>query len=108
MKYSKTQTGWFFIVIFAFILIGMVISYSLEIEDGKDPFNQLLFLILFLGFCILNFYQLRIVVNQDCFYIIYGIGLIRIKILPESLQYVKAVLSPGMPDGEYDLCIVEF
>jgi hypothetical protein len=94
MKYSKTQTGWLAIAIFGFILIQITSSYVLLIQKGNDPSNSLLFFIPILIFCFLNFYQLRIGVDEEKIHVTYGIGLIRIKISPDRVNYVKLIETP--------------
>ncbi|NBA88705.1 hypothetical protein GVN16_23225 [Emticicia sp. CRIBPO] len=94
MKYNRTQTGWLVIAIFGFILIRMITSYVLLMQEGKGPSDPLLFFIPFFGFCFLNFYQLTIAVDEKKIYVIYGIGLIRIKISPDRVNYVKSTETP--------------
>lgn len=94
MKYEKSQTGWFMVGIFLLIFIHLTIAYYFQL--GNKPLSTTAFATLVVVFIIilLCFYRLKICVDDVGIHIIYGIGLIRIKIAPTKVVQVKIVRNP--------------
>lgn len=94
MKYEKVQTGWFMIIIFSLIIVCLTISYLMKIGDNSLP--TIVFIPMIVSFIIffLIFYRLKIRVDDSGIHIIYGIGLIHIKIKPEKVNQVGVVKTP--------------
>jgi len=94
MKYDKSQIGWFITALFILVIISVSVSYVNGY--GDKPLSQtayLSLLILFI-FLILLFYKLRIKVDEQGISVIYGIGIIKFRIQPEKISYVKKTKSP--------------
>ena len=94
MNYKETQYGWFVIIVFLIFIISMFFTY-LE-QWGTQPIPEIPFMILE-GFFILIlalFYKMNISVEEGVIRIVYGIGLIRIKITPEKIYEVTVFKVP--------------
>lgn len=94
MNYKETQYGWFVIVVFLIIIVSMFFAY-LE-QWGTHPIPKTPFLImegLFISLFAL-FYKMTISIEEGVIRIIYGIGLIRIKIKPERVSDVEVLKIP--------------
>lgn len=96
MKYEKVQTGWFMIIIFSFIIVCLTISYLLKIGDNPLPTMAFIPMILLFVIFFLIFYRLKIRVDDSGIHIIYGIGLIHIKINPGEIIQIKIVKTPWL------------
>jgi|SRR6476661_6903238 len=93
MKYDKSQTSWLVIVVFLSVIL--IISVAFFRQAGEKPLPENVYYTL-LGIFIsvlLFFYKLRIKVDERGIHIIYGIGLIRIRIHPDEINNVKEVKS---------------
>jgi hypothetical protein len=94
MNYDKSQIGWFITVLFVLIIVSITVSYINGYGDrplSQTAYYSLLILFVFLT---LLFYKLRIKVNEQGISIIYGIGLIKFRIQPDKIGYVKKTKSP--------------
>ncbi len=94
MKYEETQYGWLVNIIFLFIIIFILFSY-LE-QWGTNPIPKIPFLIMegLFVFIFSLFYKMTIKIEENIVRIIYGIGLIRIKIKPERMLNVEVFKAP--------------
>ena len=94
MNYEETQYGWFVIILFLMTIVSMFLLY---IEQwGTHPIPKTPFLVmegLFI-FLLAMFYRMVIRIEEGVIKIIYGIGLIRIKIKPESDLSVEVFKVP--------------
>lgn len=94
MKYEKTQTGWLMIVIFSLIIIQLTLAYLYQLGDKPLPLGVFIALALLFIVLLLCFYQLKIRVDQYGIHVIYGIGLIHIKINPQKIYNVSVIKTP--------------
>ncbi|MEQ7799955.1 hypothetical protein ABDJ41_09075 [Pedobacter sp. ASV1-7] len=99
MKYEKVQIGWGMILIFSIVVICLTISYLMKIGDNPLPTKVFVPIIASFILFILIFYRLKIRVDDEGIHIIYGIGLIHIKINPLEIIQIKIIktsLSQGL------------
>jgi hypothetical protein len=94
MKYEKTQIGWFMIILFSIVLVSLTICYLMKIGNHPLPLNAYISLTTLFVFVSLVFYRLKIRVDNSGIHIIYGIGLVHIKIKPEKILKVTLVKTP--------------
>src|SRR5690606_922568 len=94
MKYEKDQIGWFMIAIFLLILIHLTIAYYFQLGNKPLPTTAFATLVAFFMTTLLCFYKLKIRVDDAGIHVIYGVGLIRIKIAPTKVIQVKIVRNP--------------
>lgn len=94
MDYKETQYGWFVIILFLLTIVSMIFLY-LE-QWGTHPLPKTPFLVVegLLLFIIALFYKMTTSIEEGVIRIIYGIGLIRIKIRPEKILSVKTLKVP--------------
>lgn len=94
MDYEETQYGWFIIVVLSVFIVSIFFSYSEQ--WGTHPIPKTPFLIMEGLFILLLslFYKMVVLVEEGVIRIIYGIGLIRIKIKPERIDEVKVFKVP--------------
>lgn len=94
MKYKETQIGWYMsiLLIVAILMVGS--GYFLGLGSNPISINGLLIIGSVLLFSLLSFYKLTVKVENKTIYIIYGIGLIRIRLSVQNLKYVKVVKTP--------------
>lgn len=94
MKYQSIQFGWIISLIFAIVLIILIIGYSYNL--GQNPIDTTGLLIVggILLIALLCFYQLKVVVRDKTIHLIYGIGLIRIKVKPKNIHELRMVKTP--------------
>jgi len=94
MNYEETQFGIVFII--GFVLIGILITFSYIYKWGNNPIPQLPFLILqgvfFIIFAL--FYKLVVNIENGVILISYGIGLIKIRIKPDSYYNSEKFIVP--------------
>jgi hypothetical protein len=93
MQYKKTQTGWVMIAVFSLILLSMISRYVSDPQTNL-PVGIFIVLVAVLAGVLLNFYQLTIVVDAQQITLIYGIGLIRIRLYPKEVLQVKSIKIP--------------
>lgn len=94
VKYQKTQIGWLMIIIFSLIIIHITLAYLLKIGDKPLSFNVYIILLSVFLLTFLTFYKLKIVVDSSSIHIIYGIGLVHIRIKPQKIHSVNVVKVP--------------
>lgn len=94
MNYMKSQTGWILLGLFVPILVFLLFAYLTQ--WGDRPIPTILFLLLtgLLIFITLLFYKLTIEIVGTTIQIIYGIGLIRIKLILDVLHKVEVITTP--------------
>ncbi len=94
MNYKETQYGWFVIILFLMTIVSMIFLY-LE-QWGTHPLPKTPFLVMEGIFIVILalFYKMTTSIEEGVVRIIYGIGLIRIKISPESISSVEAFKVP--------------
>lgn len=94
MEYSKTQLGWFFL---SLMIIGAIATCGLLFLDLGEIYiskTALWAILISCGVAALLFYQLRVSVSEKTLLLVYGIGIIRIKINIEKLQKVEIIRNP--------------
>ena len=96
MKYESTQTGWFFIILMSAIVAIITFSYYLQLGNNPLPENVFRLLLFVFILILINFYKLKIRVDETGINILYGIGLIHIKIQPDSVESVQTVKTPWL------------
>ena len=94
MNYEETQYG--IIFIFGFFLIGGLTIFAYIYQWGNNPIPKQPFLILEGVFIIIFalFYKLVVNIENGIILIKYGIGLIKIKIKPESIIDAEELTVP--------------
>lgn len=94
MTYDRTQVGW--LVINLMVLVILVMSAAYLSQWGTRPLPLYGFIILATVFCffLLMFFKMRIRINDQGIHIIYGIGLVHIRIKPERIQRAEIVRVP--------------
>ena len=76
------------------VIISSTISYLMRLGTNPLSLNGYLILTITLIIVLLMFYRLKIRVDDLGIHVIYGIGLIHIKINPEKVKQVKIVKTP--------------
>lgn len=94
MKYDNTQFGWFLIVIFGIFIIWLPLAFIFQWGNHPISLIPCILMTAFLLFILSLFYKLRIKVDKGLLHIIYGIGLIHIRIKPEEVIKVSKVKNP--------------
>ena len=90
MTYERTQIGWWFSVNLILVIIAISLAYYFQIGDRPLPsvFQLVVFVLILI---LINFYKLKLKVDQTGINILYGIGLVHIKIQPERIESVKPI-----------------
>ncbi|WP_353134131.1 hypothetical protein [Pseudopedobacter sp.] len=91
MKYESNQTGWLFIILISATVIVITFSYYLQLGDNPLSMNSLRLALFVFILILINFYKLKIRVDDTGINILYGIGLIHIKIQPDAMVSVQTV-----------------
>jgi|GEM_PF-694941 len=91
MKYEKTQTGWIFTIIFVVIIISILMSYLFQLGNHPLSTNGLLVVSGILLLTLFCFYRLKIKIEHQTIHIIYGIGLIHIRLKPTAISAVRVI-----------------
>ena len=91
MKYEKTQTGWMFNIIFVVIIISILMSYLFQLGNHPLSTNGLLVVSGILLLTLFCFYRLKIKIEHQTIHIIYGIGLIHIRLKPTAISAVRVI-----------------
>jgi hypothetical protein len=94
MKYEKSQTGWVLVILFSLIILNLTIAYLKQSGSNPLPLNAFVALLVLFLTAILIFYRLKIRVDNNGLHVIYGIGLVHVKINPEKVFDVRIVKSP--------------
>ena len=94
MKYKHTQTGWFMIALFLVFLAHLNYLYLNHLGNNPLPFAAYFSLSILFILILLCFYKLQVNVDQSGINVIFGIGLIHIKITPEKVYHVRVVHTP--------------
>ncbi len=94
MIYEKSQIGWALVVIFTLIIINITVAYLKQYGNNPLAFNAFIVLVVLFSTALLTFYKLTIRVDQAGVHVIYGMGLVHIKINPEKVLDVRVVKSP--------------
>ncbi|WP_437918651.1 hypothetical protein [Sphingobacterium sp. LRF_L2] len=91
MNYQTTQYGWKTTALTALVLLIFIVSYVRGY--GNNPIDTPGFIVLgsILLLVLLSFYRLRVVVSDQTIRLIYGIGLICIRIKPSDIIEVHEV-----------------
>ncbi|ADY54001.1 hypothetical protein Pedsa_3468 [Pseudopedobacter saltans DSM 12145] len=91
MKYESNQTGWFFIAIMLAVVIVITTTYYYQLGNNPLPANVFQLLLFVFILILINFYKLKIRVDDTGINILYGIGLIHIKLQPDTITSIHAV-----------------
>jgi hypothetical protein len=94
MKYEKNQPGWVLVILFSLIILNLTIAYLKQSGSNRLPLNAFVALLVLFLTAILIFYRLKIRVDNNGLHVIYGIGLVHVKINPEKVFDVRIVKSP--------------
>lgn len=94
MVYKSTQWGWFIIIIVLLPLIFLFLFYSFQWGDHPIPLIPTLLISTLLIIIFLLFYKLTIEIKGTTIIIVYGIGLIRIKIEVDKILDVESIKTP--------------
>jgi hypothetical protein len=94
MKYEKNQTGWVLVILFSLIILNLTIAYLKQSGSNPLPLNAFVALLVLFLTAILIFYRLKIRVDNSGLHVIYGIGLVHVRINPEKVFDVRIVKSP--------------
>lgn len=90
-KYNEIQYAWLNTLLMVIVLVCFTVSFLKG--TGSNPIDRPGFIIIgtVLLLSLLSFYRLKISIYDKTIHLIYGIGLIHIKIRPEKLNEIKAV-----------------
>lgn len=94
MKYQKTQTGWIVIILMPLVILLLTFAYIFKVGNNPLPFTAYLIIMIVFLVIFLLFYQLKVIVDESKIHIIYGIGLIHIKIQPLIIHQIQVVKVP--------------
>ncbi|RRN77061.1 hypothetical protein EIM50_21520 [Pseudoxanthomonas sp. SGD-10] len=91
MKYESTQVGWMLILLMPLIIVAIAVGYNYQLGQNPLPKNVFQLLVFIFTLIIINFYKLKIRVDESGINILYGVGLIHINIDPDVVQSVRVV-----------------
>jgi hypothetical protein len=94
ISYDKTQIGWKGIIILTIILAFLIFSYFFQWGTNPLPFPVLIFFLIVFFIVMLTFYKLRIRIDNQGIHVIFGIGLIHIRIQPDWIKKIDIVKNP--------------
>jgi len=91
MKYIEKQISWFLIFFFTSMITLLILSYYYQ--WGDKPLDSTVFLIILslLALCLLLFFKMQTIVDNDCIKIFFGIGLICKKINIKNIKHLEPV-----------------
>ena len=89
MRYSHRQIGYHLVVVLS---AGIIISFGCMIKFGYN-WSSIICMILF-AMLLLGFYSLRVVIDDSCLRLIFGIGYVRKKFELNKISSVRAVRNP--------------
>ena len=94
MIYRKSQIGWIIIGIFITAIILICLTYLNQ--WGSNSFTTVTFLISLVLFAVIIslFYKLTIEIDGSIIKVIYGIGIIKIKIKVDKLLKIESIKTP--------------
>lgn len=90
IRYKHAQFGW--VIVIGLLLVGVItLVIALGQNDNvQEIFRLRLGMSVFLFFCILLFYNLKTSVTDKEVFVVFGIGLVRKKILLEEIEHCEA------------------
>ncbi|TYR35844.1 hypothetical protein FXV77_12270 [Sphingobacterium phlebotomi] len=90
-KYNEIQYAWLNTVLLVIVLVCFTVSFLRG--TGSNPIDRHGFIIIgaILLISLLSFYRLKISIYDKTIHLVYGIGLIHIKLRPESIKEIRAV-----------------
>jgi hypothetical protein len=94
MSYKETQYGWLISVFFVAVIGFMTLMYLEQWGTHPVPKTPFLIMVGLFVFILSLFYKMTIHVEGRTIKIVYGIGLIRIKIKPDRISGVKVFNVP--------------
>lgn len=94
MQYEKTQIGWIMIYVFGILLALLISSRMIFWETTKLPDSFLIVAVAILVLFLLMFYQLKIKIDETAIHVIFGIGLIKIRIRPQEISNLESLKVP--------------
>ena len=94
MTYDHTQKSWLITNLLLLFILLMVLTYVNQWGTNPIPFWGLIVLLAVFLFVLSIFYQQRVRVDDSGIHIIYGIGLIHFRIIPERVEQVRIVRNP--------------
>lgn len=94
MKYKETQIGWYMSILLIVAILMVSTGYFLGLGSNPISMNGLLIVGSILLLSLLSFYKLTVKIENKTIHIIYGIGLIRIRLRIQNLKYAKVIKTP--------------
>lgn len=94
MKYENIQFGWIIIAAFTSAVAFLIIAYFIQLGDNSIDRMGLLVVSTVPLLLLLCFYRLKTVIEHDTIHLIYGIGLVHIKLKPTEITEVREVKIP--------------
>ncbi len=91
MKYIEKQISWLIIIIFISIITLLILSYYYQWGNKPLDITEFLIILSLLFLCLLLFFQMQTIVDNDCIKIFFGIGLIRKKINIKNIKHFEPV-----------------
>ncbi|MCP5061465.1 MAG: hypothetical protein GY936_03260 [Ignavibacteriae bacterium] len=91
MNYKEEQVGWFLNLLLLVLILFIEVLYILQIGDKPIPALPALIFQLLMFTVILLFYKLKIKVDDKHIKIIFGIGLLKKKILLDNISNITQV-----------------
>lgn len=94
MKYDNTQMGWLILNLMGLIVFFITIAYVNRWGNQPIPTWGFIFMVVLFVLIASLFYKLRIRIDEEAIHIVYGIGLIHIRIKPQRVDRVRVVRNP--------------
>lgn len=92
--YDHSQTGWLIINMFLPIILVVVLAFINQWGTHPIPLYGLVILLAVFLLVLSLFYKQRVQVDDSGIHVIYGAGLIHIRIKPERVEAARIVRSP--------------
>lgn len=94
MNYQHTQLGWILIAVLVPAILLVVLAYFLQLGNNPVNLEAMLTINAVLLLVLLCFYRLKIRIKDNTIHLIYGIGLIHIRLRPTAITEVREVKIP--------------
>lgn len=91
MRYQETQYGKISTILFLLVIASITVAFIRGTGDHPVTFTGFIILVSIFLIFLLNTYKLKIIVDDGCIHLIFGIGLIHLKLRPEHIREIKPV-----------------
>ncbi|MBC2838582.1 hypothetical protein [Robiginitalea sp. SC105] len=94
MNYRSSQMGWVLPLLLAPVIVFLALAYAYQWGDRPLPLVPFLILLGIFAITLLLFYKLTLELHGNVLHVVYGVGLIRIRIEMDELLETKVIRTP--------------